>query len=363
MVIVRAPDSSLCTGTLIAPTVVLTAAHCLAASVRNGLEGGDVGFGADVEALVATREIRTMFVLRRFTGEFADGFDIGLIRLVEPAPVGIEPVPWSAAQIDPSIVGFDVRAVGFGALSAVTGAGQGVKRTVELEITGMQGDLLSMGDPYRNTCQGDSGGPIFRLMGGVEQVIAVGSFGELGCRGITTKTRLDLYSDIIDEVVAAWDGPCADDGVCAESACAGFIDPDCDPCGLNGVCAEGCPQVDRDCPVGKLVGDPCDGPLECESRVCDPVRGTCAEPCVITQINACGDDRACVQAPPEAAPASLAGIDGPTLCRTNGGCAAAADGPANTAPWGLWLLLFLALLAGRRTRVCAENPVSIPGRG
>ena len=89
--------------------------------------------------------------------------------------------------------------LGVGVLSAVTGSGGGVKRTVEMPITAVTDEYIQMGNPYKNTCQGDSGGPIFRLMGGIERVIAIGSFGEFGCRGASTKTRLDLYGDFIAE--------------------------------------------------------------------------------------------------------------------------------------------------------------------
>lgn len=365
MVLVRAPDGSLCTGTLIAPTVVLTAAHCLAPSIRAGLQGGDVGFGADVEDLTATRDIRSLFVHRQFTGSFADGFDIGLIRLAEPAPTEVEPVPWSAAQLDPSVVGFVVRAVGFGVLSPVTGAGQGVKRTVELVITQFSGEYLRMGDPYSNTCQGDSGGPIFRIMGGIEQVIAVGSYGEFGCRGPSTKTRLDVYSELIDEVVAAWSGPCAEDGVCGTAECA-FADPDCDECGLNGVCAQGCARVDLDCPVGGLIGDPCERAIDCESRLCDPQQGVCARPCLATRVHACEDGYECVEGGPGAAPEqALAEGGAATLCRSTSGCAIAApgrveprSGPAWTAVALLGLLVLpLAATARRKRALRSGQPV------
>ncbi|HUH01281.1 MAG TPA: trypsin-like serine protease, partial [Kofleriaceae bacterium] len=78
-----------CTGTLIRPNVVLSAAHCL--------PSGSVSFGPAIGQFVATRRVIDSFDSRRYGAGLFGGGDIALLRLETDAPADIIPLPFNAA--------------------------------------------------------------------------------------------------------------------------------------------------------------------------------------------------------------------------------------------------------------------------
>lgn len=251
-----------CTGTLIRPNVVLTAAHCL--------PGGRANFGPAVGQF--TTSIRTVdtFASRRYGAGLFAGGDIALLRLETDAPAEFVPLPFNATVplTDAEHTGAEVRTVGYGNTDGMAGTGYGTRRQVTHYILGVESEFIVTGTETANTCQGDSGGPTFMQIGGVEHVIAVTSFGEGGCLGPSRQTRTDVFMDeFLDEVLQAWSGPCAQDGTCV-TECDGFPDPDCDVCGVDGICSGGCAKKDLDCPLSGDFGDLCGDREACESLTC-----------------------------------------------------------------------------------------------
>jgi hypothetical protein len=267
-----------CSGTVIAPRVVLTAAHCLvgadAASVLV-----QIGQAAPWEAELAVDRI---WRSRSFmaVGE-GGGVDVALLHLAEDAPVP----SLVLASVRPT-AGALVRAVGFGrsAPDAVASAGQ--RREVELAVLERLGDHVRIGDGARTTCRGDSGGPL--LARGT--IVGVVSAGAPGCDGVALAARLDRVAPQLAEVIAAWDGVCAADDVCTDG-CVPIADADCDACGYQGVCEGGCAAVDLDCPLGGALGDDCVVAWSCEERRCAPAPDA---PSVAFCSRACIDDTDCV---------------------------------------------------------------------
>ena len=257
-----------CTGTLIAPRVLLTAGHCVINSVQAGNHGGFARFGpGGAEGFTDQRNFARLAAHRFYqTFQF---FDIALIRLTADAPVEIEPM---ALQLDPlpsNMIGETVRVVGYGVSDGVEQTGFGTKRSISLEITSYGSHHIGFGEPGRNICQGDSGGPTFRddFPNG-EVAIAVSSYGSDNCRSESKVARTDTYRDWLIEVIDAWDGPCQHDGVCNEDPTCRTPDPDCDTCGFDGVCGTQCVKPDLDCPLGGFAGGDCNNDFDCESRTC-----------------------------------------------------------------------------------------------
>jgi MYXO-CTERM domain-containing protein len=281
-----------CTGTLIAPEVVLTAAHCIYDSIQQGRKStGSVSFGDSLGSFDQVIGIADMIAHRYYSPAAIRRFDIGLIRL-QQAPEGIEPIPLGTEPLDESLLGAGVRVLGFGVTDGETQTGAGTKRQVNLTIDEITGEHVGLGDLNRNICQGDSGGPTLLVRDGVESVIAVSSFGSNFCQDRSYVTRTDAYADFLAEVVAAWSGPCKHDSMCGTDDCGEFPDPDCDLCGLNGICATGCPRLDLDCPVAGFEGDRCEDNDGCESRVCvaaldDPRIKYCSRRCDPADPQAC----------------------------------------------------------------------------
>ena len=292
-----------CTATLVAPTVLLTAAHCVAHSIENGNLSGRAYFGSGNGNWIAQRNIIDLFMHRQYQGGLESGYDTALMRLDSPPPAGIDPIPMNSTPLDKSYVGAQIRTVGFGAnMSSPDGqtqSGYGVKRQLQHAILDVTSDFIVTGDRDRNTCQGDSGGPTFLDLDGTEYVIAVTSFGSTGCGSgadpTSKQARVDIYlDDYIREVVAAWSGPCqGGDFQCVTDGCGDFPDPDCAPCGVDRMCSTGCDKKDLDCPYSGEMGDLCGDRDDCESLRCivsddDPRVSYCSDDCDPNDPNACG---------------------------------------------------------------------------
>ncbi len=270
----------LCTGTLVADTVVLTAGHCLPQQT--------VYFGNQVGEFTDSRRVVNQIYSRNFDPDNEDlnnwGGDIALLRLEEPAPPEVEPIPINTDHLDESYAGAQVRTVGFGVTDGATQTGGGTKRFVYQELLGLTLGEIITGTETANTCQGDSGGPTFLDFDGTERVIAVTSWGYGGCLAESRQTRTDVYYDaFLEEVIDAWSGPCQQDNNCVTEGCR-TPDPDCDICGFDGFCGTGCEKKDLDCPLGAAQGETCSNREDCETLLClespeDPRVKYCSTEC------------------------------------------------------------------------------------
>jgi secreted trypsin-like serine protease len=192
-----AMTGSLCTATVIAPTVLLTAAHCVAPSevgagvVFIGIEGTNLNKkGTTTKLMVKETHFDTAFNPSVLDG----GHDIGVAILSEPTT--LTPIPVNRRT--PSGIS-SVRLVGYGVNKGTAQTGAGVKRTVKAPLTQITSKLLGIGDAKHETCQGDSGGPALATINGVETVVGITSFGQVGCTNGGFDTRVDLYTSFLDQ--------------------------------------------------------------------------------------------------------------------------------------------------------------------
>jgi hypothetical protein len=282
--------ASFCSGTLVAPEVVVTAAHCIDPEITGGIppEDMDVFFGTDVQA--GGTEIHVIHgEMHPDWNRAALAHDIACLRLAGPATV--EPAKMNRSAMTDGDVGKLVRIVGFGVTSPTPPGMSGTKRQALSMILGVDATTFTYGDTPGQTCFGDSGGPGFMTLGdGTEYLVGVTSAGDEGCEFFGIDTRVDIYIDgfIQPCIDATAPGDCGMDGIC-KGGCSP-PDPDCggDPCSANGACTLGCPvrdpdcfcfpgdgycdlgcpTVDPDCTGDIPMGQPCGNNLECQEGLC-----------------------------------------------------------------------------------------------
>lgn len=170
-------DLNGCTGTLIHPRVIISAAHCF--------EGGgnaQVVFADNFSS--PGKQVGTSMCMANpnFDGTYADN-DIAFCVLNEEVnDVPIVPVLMGCGT-NALTNGQEVAVVGFG--QADDNLGDGPKRQVFTTITGIEGGELLVGGGGLDSCVGDSGGPVYLPMGdGSWRVVGVtSSGGECGTGG------------------------------------------------------------------------------------------------------------------------------------------------------------------------------------
>lgn len=361
-----------CTGELITPRVVMTAAHC-----ANGAFGAthyEVHFcdKYDLKTHVFTGEVDTVIRTSQvvwFSPKFDEtnlhgGHDIGLYYLDKPAPTSVKPYDLSRYRMNMDWVTRPMRLLGFGSIAG-SGSDYGEKLTATTTISKVEATWFASNGAVQ-ICEGDSGGPVLMNLDGRDVVAGINSFGQVAqcVSGEAGYTRVDAELDDIDAFIAANDPSslttarnCGMDGVCGANCTT--VDPDC-PCYGDGLCTTACPDVDLDpdCPVNckkdnicqrngcpvkdpdcgdKAVGAACAANNDCMTSLC--VAKVCAAACNAT--TACGSGFTCTS----------------NVCLKEdgggGGCATVAGSSGGSGSGGGYaglLALGAALLVARRRR-------------
>jgi len=181
-----------CTATLIAPRLVMSAAHCL-----EGVSASSLLFLIGANAASPDHVLRVSEVRPHPAYDPARAtHDIGLIGLSEDAPV--DPVPVLTLHMDASWAGRELFFVGYGVTSDHALASAGKKRAVWMGISYVSARTFDYEDAGKNTCFGDSGGPAFYLdEDGRHFVAGVTSYGDESCEQWGVDTRVDAYLDFL----------------------------------------------------------------------------------------------------------------------------------------------------------------------
>lgn len=182
-----------CTGTLIGPRQVLTAAHCLEEA-----DPGELQFltGMTVKRPTGVYDVSD-FVMHPDYDPYTLDNDIGYLLLdgeAKAKPIGLVP------SMDEDWEGRTLLFMGYGVNDGRAQTGDGVKRSVRIQIESVDDDIFLFGDSEANICDGDSGGPsLFRDSSGQYLVAGVTSAGDRSCRRYGIHTRVDQHLDFLAE--------------------------------------------------------------------------------------------------------------------------------------------------------------------
>lgn len=285
----RVSASPFCSGTLITPEVVITAAHCL-----DDARGGKTfktaspdtvavyfGDGAAFDADPIVYPVSQTLIHPGYDRNALVN-DIALMRLAIPNN-DVTPVAHLPANL-PIQVGETTNFAGFG---YDENGDFGVKLQVDSVIEGLGCSVsgcyggsdpatqFSYSQPDYGPCSGDSGGPAFVYRGGTPYVGGLTSYGDANCTLYGVSTRVDAFDGFVGDFIGGGGDPgtgCEADGVCDD----GGDPPVGDACG-DGVCDAGescdgragtsscpadCDGVINGRPSGRYcyVGGACEGP-------------------------------------------------------------------------------------------------------
>jgi hypothetical protein len=246
---------AMCSATLVAPNVVLTAAHCIDFPIST------ISFigGRDLRSPDFTFAATEWHEHPEYSGNYPE-FDIAIILISgDTAAQGITPIPVNLETT--RIVGETVQTVGYG--ETREGGGYNTERWWTTLYINMESTFYrsTYGDALTGMCQGDSGGPmLYTMPDGIVYVMGPLSSGDDdSCLGHDFYPRTDFYADFIESYLP-------------QDPCEGETLPGrCD--GQTAVWCEAGAVVRDDCASrGYLCGDDGTGSFRCAAPP-DPCAG------------------------------------------------------------------------------------------
>lgn len=272
VIAVRIGHEGICSGTLIAPDLVLTAGHCM----RYHEHGYDFDFTHEPESIIiyagadVSTDSRFVALAKRivvhpdWNGKFKDSHsDLALILLDRPA----EDLPFYGLRRLPAPpIDSEGRLVGYG--DAQEDGQMGVHRVGATTLLKVGPTLIETGNPS-NACQGDSGGPLLTLQDGAWVVTGVTSFGpaekcspDSGAYSVNLLGFCGFLSDALTDLTGRMAG-----GICDRCTAV--------------------PAEDWGAPCGPGLPE-CEGDLSCVSvkGYGSGTYGICASPCCPGSVTA-----------------------------------------------------------------------------
>jgi secreted trypsin-like serine protease len=188
------PDgrTGFCSGTMLSPNKVLTAAHCL-----DGAASIDILFSVASDNFVyvtaSSWNMHPAFSSAAFIN------DVGIVHTPVSLPVPNLPILASSAPK----IGDKASIFGYGATSGGASI-DGKLRSGAMTIAGVENDKIfaNFDASASNTCSGDSGGPMLLQVGGQQSIIGTTSYGtSANCAVGETSAFMNLQSPSIKSFI------------------------------------------------------------------------------------------------------------------------------------------------------------------
>ncbi|MEO6950992.1 MAG: trypsin-like serine protease [Polyangia bacterium] len=342
VVLVYAQTSSqggaICSGEVVSPHMVLTAAHCVDPAVlKTTTAMFGIFLGSNINDQTQANDqsnwlevAGTDFDPQFDVNQLQNGHDIGEVTTTTVIPRDLLPI--HQTQLTQSDVGKSLRLVGFGISSGSDSQGTtaGTRRTVGTTVEGVDSKLVYYGDSQHNTCEGDSGGPAFMTINGVETIVGVTSFGDQSCAqgGVDTDVA-DYYSSFILPHINA-----------AESTTTTTTTPPVPDAGTTGTTTTTTGSDDGGTTstgtTGAQVGGMCKSNDECASGICTEggKEQYCTQSCNLDDASTCPSTMKCE---------IVSGAPYCVLPTKSRGCSAASAGGAPVGVAGSLGSIFLLL--------------------
>ena len=189
-----------CSGTLVAPDLVLTAAHCVQGLTQNEMRGFFVGFWDFSYIGVTSFRAHPRHVREPLWWGLRGHLqyhDLALLKLEQSAPAGAEIAYLPTGSLF-EIKEMEMLLSGFGRTGSRETKSSGVLRVGSTKVTRRWQDQTKPPHLYASgvrACQGDSGGPLLLMSGNRFVVMGVHSTGNCDSPGGVSRSE-DVHSHI-----------------------------------------------------------------------------------------------------------------------------------------------------------------------